>query len=291
MRQIEKISDDSMHKAFGYDTNRSKVDVFGWKKNIGPKGEFMWLPKEELHLDLNYQREIDSSQRVKDIAREFEWALFGTLIVSYNEGGYYVIDGGNRLRGAFRRDDVKEVPCIVFCFDDATEEARVFFYFNNKRKNVSVFDNHKAALAGEGKWKESELAIKAEALIKKYGYVFHKTGKGDFQTAAIQSITKAIDKNHETAERTFAILAKIAGGGCIGQNEFNGMFYLMQVNSAIDFNDFPMRNLIEFGYQNLRDQIKRQEISEGTGGAKTAAKAIAQICNKGQIKHKLVVPE
>lgn len=290
-RKIEKITDDSMHKAFGYDTGRTKVDVFKWNKNIGAKGEFMWIPKEELSLDISYQREIDAAQRVKDIAREFQWALFGVLIVSYNEGGYYVIDGGHRLRGAFRRDDIKELPCIVFCFDDPAEEARIFYYFNNKRKNVSAFDNHKAALRGEGKWLESKLAIKAENLVKKYGYIFHGTGKGEFQTAAIRSITRGIEKNEIIAEKTFALLAKVAGGTPIGVNEFNGLFYLMQVNPQIDFLDFPLKNLIEYGYQNLKDQIKRHEISESIGGYKTAAKAIAQIANKGQIKNKVSVPE
>ncbi len=290
-RQIEKITDDSMHKAFGYDTGRSKVDVFKWNKDIGIKGEFLWIPKEELNLDISYQREIDSAQRVKDIASKFQWALFGVLIVSYNDGGYFVIDGGHRLRGAFRRDDIKELPCIVFCFNDPAEEARIFYYFNNKRKNVSAFDNHKAALRGEGKWHESKIAIKAENMVKKYGYIFHGTGRSDFQTAAIRIITKAVERNEIVAENAFSFLAKVAGGIPIGANEFNGLFYLMQVNPQIDFNDFPLRNAIEFGYQNIKDQIKRHEMALNLGGYKTAAKAIAQIANKGQIKIKLNVPE
>lgn len=289
-RQIEAIKDDSMHKAFGYNTEKSKIDVFGWNKNTGAIGEFSRIPKEDLNLDISYQREIDSANRVKEIAKNFEWALFGCLIVSYNEDGYYVIDGGHRLRAAFRRDDIKELPCLVYCFDDPAEEARIFYYYNNKRKHVSTFDNHKAALRGEGTFYESEIALKAEKLIKKYGYKFAGSANTEFTTSSIMTICKSIIKNEKIADSTFSFLAKVAGGMPISNKEYKGLFYLMQINPTIDFFDFPLQKALEIGFNNLIEQVKLDTLVENKGGEKVIARSIAKIINKGETENLIHVP-
>lgn len=284
LRKIENFKDDSMHKAWGKDINLSKVDVYGWNKP-SKKGEFAWIPKEQLKIDLSYQREIDSKLRVAEIARNFDWALFGVILVALNEDGYYVLDGGHRLRGASRREDIKEVPCMVFVYEDIAEEARIFYEFNNQRKTVGTFDNHKAAIKAK-----MPIALKAEALVKKYGYSFAKTTSSEFLTSGIKAVYRMIESDELLADKTFSILAKIAGGSDIQSTEISGLFYLMQTNRNVDFFSFPLKNMIEAGIGKLRESIKRRHIIESNGGVKTAAKALADIINKGQIKTKVYIP-
>lgn len=287
-RKVENFKDDSMHKMWGSETNMTKVEVYKWNKP-GDKGEFMWLPKESLKIDLSYQREIDSKTRVAEIARNFDWALFGVILVALNDEGYYILDGGHRVRGAMRREDIKEIPCIVFVFDDISDEAKVFYDFNNQRKTVSTFDNHKAALVGNGKFIESELAIKAEKLVKKYGYEFSKQAKAPFQLSSIKSIYRMIQSDEMMADKCFSILAKVAEGSDIQSSEINGLFYLMMSNRGVDFETFPLRNMVEVGIEKIRESIKKQIIFEGKGGPKSSAKAFVDIINKGQAKTKVFI--
>lgn len=289
-RQVETIKDDSMHKAFGFSTNNSKIKVFGWNQKVGAVGEFKRISKNDLKLDISYQREIDNANRIKEIAKNFEWALFGCLIVCNNKDGYYVIDGGHRLRAAFRRDDIDDLPCLVYKFNDPTEEARIFYYYNNKRKNVSIFDNHKAAIRGEGNFYESEIALKAEALVKKYGYRFSSSTNIEFTTSSVRTICKSIIKNENIAEKTFSFLAKVAAGVPITNKEYTGLFYLMQMNPSINFFDFPLKKAIEIGFGNLIEQIKLDTIVEHKGGEKVIARSIANILNSGETIDRVIVP-
>lgn len=283
-RKVENFEDDSMHKLWGNGGTMSKVDVYKWKKP-GDCGEFMWIPKEKLKIDLSYQREIDSKSRVAEIARNFDWALFGVILVALNDDGYYVLDGGHRTRGACRREDIKEVPCMVFVFEDISDEARVFYDFNNQRKTVSSFDNHKAALIAK-----DELALKAESLVKKYGYNIVKNSPGLFQIKSIGAIYRMIKNDESIADKTFSILAKVAEGDEIQAKEMLGLSYLIATNRAVDFYSFPLKNMIEAGLPKIRDEIKRRILIEGKGGDKICASAIADIINKGQQKTKVYIP-
>lgn len=288
-RKVENFEDDSMHKLWGNNSSISKVEAYKWNKP-GDKGEFMWITKDKLKIDLSYQRKIDSKMRVSEIARIFDWALFGVILVALNDEGYYVLDGGHRVRGAMRRDDIKELPCLVFVLDDISEEARIFYLYNNHRKTITTFDNHRAALAGKGKFIESEIAIKTEILVDKYGYKIVKTATNEFELTCIKAIYRMIQLDETLADKAFSIMAKVAEGSDIQSIELSGLFYLMQMNKATDFFSFPLKNLIEAGIGNIREQIKRRILIEGKGGAKISAIVLADIINKGQQKTKVFVP-
>lgn len=297
-KRIETYKDDSMRKVWGAgnsDGMASKVDVYKWNK-VGAQGKFMMLKKEILNLDLKYQREIDSRLRVAAIAKGFDWALFGVILVAFTGAQYFIIDGGHRWRGACRRDDVKELPCLVFDLKEISDAARIFYNYNNQRKTVTTFDNHKAALAGEGKFFESELAIKAEKLVTKYGYSFVKATSGkngsydQFKTASIKSIYKMIDSDENLADKCFSILAKTAEGGDIQQREISGLFYLMITNRGVDFMTFPLENMVKAGMTEIRETISRFVLYKGKGGEKVYAEALLEIVNRGQSKNKVFIP-
>lgn len=282
-RIIEDVENDSMHKLWGKDSKISKVEVYKWK-NPGSKGELRWIEKSELKLDLTYQRELDSKTRVAKISREFDWALFGVLLVSKCDDGYYVVDGGHRLRAANRREDITDIPCIVFNLDDVSDEARVFFEFNVQRKSVNTFDRHKAALKAN-----MEIAQKAESLVKKYGYIFTKGGSRPFQTCAINAIYRMIESDENLADKTFSIMAKVSEGEDIQASELSGLFYIMERNRSIDYFGFPLKNLVDAGIGNIRDAIRRVSLIDGKGGQRVFAKALVDIINKGQIKTKVII--
>ena len=288
-RKVEKFEDDSMRKLWSSENYVSKVDVYKWNKPA-QKGEFMWISKDELKIDLCYQREADNKNRVAEIARNFDWSLFGVILVSFNADGYFVIDGGHRVRGACRRDDINELPCLVFVFEDVADEARVFYLYNNQRKTVGIFDNHKAALVGGESFEQGIIAIKAEKLVEKYGYKFSKCVSGPFEISCIKTIYRMVEQDEVLAEKCFSILARAAEGAEIQSLEIGGLFYLMQTNRAVDFETFPLRNMIESGMLKIREEIRRLAMFESKGGAKTAAKALLGIINRGQQKTKVFVP-
>ena len=159
-----------------------------------------------------------------------------------------------------------------------------------KRKTVGTFDNHKAALRGDGKFEQSELAQKAEALVSKYGYEFARSVGSEFQISTIKSIYRMIESNEQLADKTFSILSKVAQGAEIQHTEISGLFYLLRVNPAIDFFSFPMKNLIEAGIGQIRESIRRAHLIEGKGGPRQSAKGLLEIINKGQSKIKAIVP-
>lgn len=283
-RRVENFEEDSMHKLWGAESKLSKVEIYKWNKP-GVKGEFTWIPKDQLKIDLSYQRDADGKKRISDIARNFNWALFGVILIALNDEGYYVIDGGTRTRAACRREDIKELPCMVFIFNDIAEEARIFWEFNILRKTVNIFDRHKAALVAN-----NELAIKAEKLVNKYGYSVVKNSASEFQIKAINTVYRMIELDENLADKTFSVISKVAEGLEIQSNEMMGLFYLMQTNRTVDFYTFPLENLISAGIGKIRESIKRISLIEGKGGVKVSAKALAEIINKGQQKTKVFVP-
>lgn len=290
-RKVEKFEDDSMVKAWGENSREiSKVERYKWKPLNSP-GEFMWIPKDQLKIDLSYQRAMDSNKRVTDIARNFDWALFGTILVALDDDGYYILDGGHRTRAANRRDDVTKLPCLVFVITDLSEESRIFYQFNNCRKFVNTMDNHIAALKGNGKFKESITAIEAEKLIKKYGYKFARTAReGEYQISAIKAIYKTIEKNPVLADINFSLWSKVAQGRDIHSSEILGLYHLIQYNQQVDFFGFPFDNLMKEGFENIRMSIKKRSFIEGKGNYFVVAKALMEIINKGQVKNKIALP-
>ena len=85
-RQIESLTDDSMAPVFDTGHTVNKAEKFGWKE-IGAMGTFRLISKKDLKIDRAYQRDKVSVHKLVDIAKGFDWALFGTLSVAESPEG------------------------------------------------------------------------------------------------------------------------------------------------------------------------------------------------------------
>jgi len=109
------------------------------KKTLGEKGKASYLSKDVLQFDTSYQRP-EITAFVWHIARNFSWKLFGTVSVSQRiNGEYFVFDGQHRVLAARLRDDIDNIPCLVFNLDGVSEEAEAFLDLNTERADLGEY--------------------------------------------------------------------------------------------------------------------------------------------------------
>lgn len=116
--------------------------------NIG-QGEatVSWLPVSVIEVDPEYQRGLNK-ERVGVIARNFRWAAFGVLTVSYRDGSYWVVDGQHRLVAA-KRVGARTVPCIILPSTTAADEAGLFSDMNKVRGPLRATDVFRAKVTAK----------------------------------------------------------------------------------------------------------------------------------------------
>jgi len=112
----------------------SKADALGWATDFGKRGKLTQINKQNLRLDIAYQRR-QSTEKARRIAREFNWLGFGVVVVSERPNGdYFVLDGGHRVMATMMRPEIKNVPCYAFSDLSKADEAAAFVCFNAHRK-------------------------------------------------------------------------------------------------------------------------------------------------------------
>src|SRR3546814_1597119 len=92
---------------------------------------------DQLLVDDSYQRSIEGgeSQRlIVKIAENWDWRLCLPLIVSRRQGSLYVIDGQHRYEAAKLRGDIRDLPIVLFDFDDPKAEAELFVQANRSEE-------------------------------------------------------------------------------------------------------------------------------------------------------------
>lgn len=124
----------------------SKVDRYKWTlKDKDKPGIYMLIPKHELNIDPSYQRRIGERKLLR-MAQNWSYISCGAIIVADRDGEFFVIDGQHRMDAANRRQDIKELPCIVFETTSAQEEARGFLDANTERRAVTGHEKFRALL-------------------------------------------------------------------------------------------------------------------------------------------------
>jgi hypothetical protein len=122
----------------------NKVERYDWNR-LGKKGDEAWLPIEDLKIDRSYQRSEVSHKNTLDMARDFNWDAFGSIVVgARNDGSMWVADGQQRVLAARHRQDVFSVPARIFKSSGPKHEAEVFIALNSKRRKVSSVDKFRA---------------------------------------------------------------------------------------------------------------------------------------------------
>jgi hypothetical protein len=143
-----------------------------------------WVRPPDLSVDPTYQRSIDnqSSQRlIASIAFNFDWRLCAPLIASKrHDGSRVIIDGQHRWAAVVRRGDIDYLPCCLFTYDSAEEEARMFILANRARKAMSRLDDFHAAIAAG-----DEDAFEIRTLVQDAGGCPGRVGSTDDHGAIV----------------------------------------------------------------------------------------------------------
>lgn len=184
-----------------------KVDRYKWTP-LDDRGHFDWVDKTKLEVDHTYQRP-EAKQKVLRIAAEFSWQKFGCLVVSLRaDNRHVVIDGQHRAMAVLRRDDITQVPCMIFTELEVSDEAGAFVGLNTARKPVSALVKYEAQLiAGDA------IAVWVEQTLKALGFERVKTLHAAMQIKCIAELQKMAAANETRTYSTLRILASMCRGG------------------------------------------------------------------------------
>ncbi len=117
--------------------------------DIGPRPELGWLALDLLVVDRNYQRDA-IPKHIQVIAAGFDWRYFQPPTVCPDgNGGYWVIDGQQRVHAAKLHPAVDEVPCYIVDTPLTKDQAAAFVRVNRDRRNVNPVNMYWAGIAGE----------------------------------------------------------------------------------------------------------------------------------------------
>lgn len=118
-------------------------------QDIGKAPVLEWLPIAQLRIDPAYQREVlrNGARNIGRIAREFDWSLFGIVVVAaIGDDLYAIVDGQHRTLAAALRG-ITDVPCLVIQAD-LGKQARAFAAINGavtKIHSLAIFAAEVAA--------------------------------------------------------------------------------------------------------------------------------------------------
>lgn len=239
------------------------------------------IKKDDLNIDGSYQREEVSKSKVMDIARDWDWKLFGTLsVVMREDGTFWIYDGGHRCRASFLRDDITKLPCMVFDAENEKTEARAFIGTNTMKSTVSAYHKHRAVVkTGE------PIAVAVQSILDKYGYFLTLNGTRKNGFAAISTLQSQVKENRVLAERVFAVSVSIAQDGeMISGGVLDAIFTCqkkLEGKADILTNGY-LERLKRETLPGIEAAIRREKHIVGKGGAVIAAKALLDVLNKGK---------
>lgn len=277
MSNILDKKDKSLYTAFG-GVAVSKVERFNWRA-VGKKGQFSQISKHLLNIDGRYQREQVRPLKVLEIAKNWDWAMLGSIsVVQRDDGSYWVFDGGHRTRAAFYRDEIDELPCMVFKFSDLSEEAKVFLGKNLMTTTVNAIDKFKASVCAE-----DENALATKELIKSFGLKVSRKATKSTDVKCIKTVQEMVAENHDLARRCVGFVLQVADGEPLSASCLRGLFALCQhFSGRVDILAKYGEKLSRYSQKEMEVRMRQMKAECGKGGAKIEALAIMDLINKGK---------
>ena len=184
LRMDSMIQNNSQGDVALIGVDMASADPTGIEQNI------MAIPLEKIITE-KYQRALNM-KNVNAIARNFNPARLGVLVVSKRgDGTFAVLDGQHRL-AALRRLGMKSANCIVLEGMTLQDEAEYFRHQNENKQALRITDTFNAAL-----WAGDEESIEINGLMQKYGFRFGKSGSPMCICAigALQTILRTFGKD------------------------------------------------------------------------------------------------
>lgn len=258
---------------------RSKND---WSLG-GKPGRFCMIDKRDLNIEGDYQRNQVSENKVREIARNWDWVLLGVVyVVQRSDGTYWVFDGGHRTRASFYRDDIQALPCMVYQMNDLSDEAKAFLGKNLMITNVSSVDKYKAAVVAK-----DATACKAASLLAEFGIEVSYGATKSKQIKCINTLLSMIDRNEVLAKRCLAFCLERSEGMPVSSDVMRGLFALCErLSDRVDVLDKFGEKLARHSQREMQVRIRQMSAECGKGGEKVEALALLSLINKG-CKNKL----
>lgn len=153
------------------------------KKPVQEDTAVLVIPIDDLNIDKEYQRDLDTTRGDK-MAREWDPYLLNELTVAERaDGTYWVIDGMHRWYAAKKRG-YQALRCFVVRGLTAEEEAGLFRRLNKNRRAVNAWSDFKAALA-----EKDRDAIQIRDVVVASGYSIARTA-GPRSIKAVSGLQK-----------------------------------------------------------------------------------------------------
>lgn len=252
------------------------------------KGEFHWIHKSEINVDPTYQRNNISKEKVRKIAAEFDYRLFGVLLLSKRPDlSKWAYDGQHRTLASNLRDDVQYLPCMVFESSGIVDEAKAFLGANSNKVAVAAMDKYKASLVAR-----DELALAMKDLIDSSPYRLSLGGGQKFGFSAIHTLRRLMMSDAELAREVFMALAHLdESGQAISSTVLQGVFVCakrLRAKTNI-LKGEHLAKLKEAGIDGIDVAIRKEGWRSGLRGSDVEAKGVLNVLNHRKRK-KLTFP-
>jgi hypothetical protein len=198
------------------------------------------------------------------------------LVVMRPDGKLVIVDGQHRALAAAARDDVTDVPCMVFEWDSLTREAMAFVKANTTAKNATPYERHRGLLrAGE------PTAVKADEIVREHGYEFSPDGKTRRSIAAVSTVRKMVEKDPDLTDRVVRLATEVADGDSVRGSLLDAIYYVGERDESV-FNGVHHERLVGLGSEAVEHEIRKFRGLIGKGGPKVCAQALVSLLNKGR---------
>ncbi len=255
------------------------------------RGRLAWIPKEDLKLDLSYQRD-QSSAKINRLRRDWSATACGALVYAERSDGLYVVDGGHRLTAALSRKDVTKLPGIIFPSDGPKEEAAAFLLLNNNRFAMGAPARYNAAIIAE-----DPIALQVQGVLIELGLTVAKRSSGNSakQFNAIAWAMSICEEDYDKFRTVMGVAFTLSMDAGISIHNYllRGLLYLEQNCKGGITHHTLLDRMIDVGMIALLNEIKRTMINNDHVGVgpKVAAEGILTIVNEERgIKINFIAP-
>ena len=242
-------------------------------------GEFLMIPKQDLEVDSAYQRNRINQRRVDNLCRCWDWIACGCLVVALRgDNKWFVMDGQHRKLAADLREDIHELPCLVFETASRREEAVSFLAINQGRVGVGSLDRYRAQLISGDK-----TAFAVEVLLKSTGHRAGETASAR-TVSCVQCLYNLAKEDRARFERLWPLLAELHPDGPMTDMGIKGLWTVDKWLGERSVTESPYREkLLGIGGKGLQHEIRREMAVIGQGGSRVAACAVAKYLNKQRL--------
>jgi hypothetical protein len=216
---------------------------------------------------------------VDSLCRCWDWIACGCLVVALRDDNkWFVMDGQHRKLAADQRDDIHELPCLVFETANRREEAVSFLAINQGRVGVGSLDRYRAQLISGDK-----TAFAVETMLKSTGHRAGETGSAR-TVSCVQCLYTLATEDRARFERLWPLLAELHPDGPMTDMVIKGLWTVDKWLGERSVTEAPYREkLLLIGGKGLHHEIRREIAVIGQGGSRVAACAIAKHLNKQRI--------